>query len=446
MNRRRRLTAIAATASAAAMAAATAMLLSPTASAQGETLWTNPETQAALWVAQNPSDSRAALIQERLVNTPQGNWFTQTEPEGGIEQQVAEVVSGAAAEGAAPVMVVYNIPNRDCAGASSGGAPSHAVYRDWIDRFASELSGPAYIVLEPDVLPLGCDGSDPEQVSQSIGYAAQTLKAADPQAHVYIDIGHSAWLPADTAASMLQGAGLQYADGFSINVSNYRTTEEAIGYAHDIQGIVGSDKGAVIDTSRNGNGPLDPPEPNDWCDPPGRAIGDYPTTSPGVDGIDALLWVKLPGEADGCAGGAGQFIPDLAYTLANNAGPDWPGDIGTDPPTSDVPTSGDPTTGGPTEGDCTAEIVVVSSWNGGWQGEVRVTAGADALDGWTLTWDWPGGQDITSSWNVDIGQSGQTVTASDVGWNGAIASGETRDAFGFIGTGSSASPQIECGA
>ena len=49
---------------------------------------------------------------------------------------------------------------------------------------------------------------------------------------------------------------------------------------------------------------------------------------------------------------------------------------GDDPePTTPTSTpSEEPTTGGPTEGDCTASITAVSTWNGGWQGNVSITA------------------------------------------------------------------------
>ncbi|GAB4002772.1 glycoside hydrolase family 6 protein [Glycomyces albus] len=441
MKPRRRLTAIAAAAGAAGAALTAGLLMAPNASAQGETLWTNPNTQAADWVAANSGDSRAALIDERIAQTPAGTWFAQHNP-GEIQSQVASIVSQAASDGAAPVMVVYNIPDRDCGGHSGGGAPSHSAYRDWVDQFAAGLSGPAYIILEPDTLPHPCAGSERDQ---SLIYAVQTLKNASSQAHVYLDIGNSDWLEPGEAASRLQGAGIQYADGFALNTSNYRTTQESTSYAHQIQNIVGSDKGAVIDTSRNGNGPTPDAE---WCDPPGRAIGQYPTTSPGLNGIDALLWVKLPGEADGCAGSAGQFIPDLAYQLAQAAGSDWPGDQPTDPGTTDDvpddPSSDDPT--GDPGAACTAEIVVVNDWGSGWQADVHITAGSDAIDGWTLNWDWPSGQSISSSWNVDLSQSGSSVTASDVGWNGSVSSNETRNAFGFIGSGQSAVPAVECTA
>jgi endoglucanase len=32
--------------------------------------------------------------------------------------------------------------------------------------------------------------------------------------------------------------------------------------------------------------------------------------------LAAFLWVKLPGEAEGCLAGAGEFVPQRAYELA----------------------------------------------------------------------------------------------------------------------------------
>ncbi|MCD0446722.1 glycoside hydrolase family 6 protein [Glycomyces sp. A-F 0318] len=452
MKRRQRLAAIVAgTATAVATALGAGLLLSPNAgaqdgvTAQAQALWTNPNTQAAEWVAENPNDWRAAMIRDRVAETPAGTWFTQHNPST-IQSQVQGVVSAAAADGAAPIMVVYNIPNRDCGGHSGGGAPDHQSYRQWVDAFAAGLSGPAYIILEPDTLPHDCaDQNQRQQINQSLIHATQAIKNADSQAKVYIDIGNSDWLAPSTAAQRLQDAGVQYADGFALNVSNYRTTQESSDYAHQIQNIIGSNKGAVLDTSRNGNGPLG----SEWCDPTGRAIGSYPTTSTGIAGIDAFLWVKLVGEADGCAGSAGQFIPDLAYQLANAAGSDWPGQVEpTDPvtsddPTSDDPTSDDPTTGGPGEGDCTVHVDVVSDWGSGWQGKVSMTPD-QAVNGWTVSWTWPGSQSVTSSWNTQLSSSGSTVTASDVGWNASVSAGQTKELFGFVASGPAADFDVAC--
>ena len=115
----------------------------------------------------------------------------------------------------------------------------------------------------------------------------------------------------------------------------------------------------------------------------------------------------------------------------------------TDPTTTP---SEDPTTGGPAEGDCTARIEVVNDWGSGWQGKVTITADQGAVDGWDLAWTWPGSQTVQSSWNADLTQSGTSVSAGDVGWNGTIASGQSREVFGFIGTNGGATPTVTCQA
>src|SRR4029450_13638083 len=63
--------------------------------------------------------------------------------------------------------------------------------------------------------------------------------------------------------------------------------------------------GSVVDTSRNGRGPWTPPadhpagDPQDWCNPPDRGLGLRPTLNTGDPLVDALLWVKTPGESGG---------------------------------------------------------------------------------------------------------------------------------------------------
>ena len=108
------------------------------------------------------------------------------------------------------------------------------------------------------------------------------------------------------------------ADGISTNVSNYRSTSAEVTFAKNVISDTGISRlQAVIDTSRNGNGPLG----SEWCDPAGRSIGTPSTNQTGDAKIDAFLWIKLPGEADGCIGTAGDFVPQRAFDLAIAAGP-----------------------------------------------------------------------------------------------------------------------------
>ena len=126
--------------------------------------------------------------------------------------------------------------------------------------------------------------------------------------------------------SGLKQAGIEEADGFSLNVSNYKATETEIKYGKEISKRLGG-KHFVIDTSRNGNGPpVEECKNADgeacWCNPPGRALGTPPTTETADPLVDAYLWLKKPGESDGkCNGGpkAGMFWQERALELARNA-------------------------------------------------------------------------------------------------------------------------------
>ncbi|MFD5249787.1 glycoside hydrolase family 6 protein [Amycolatopsis sp. NPDC058340] len=294
-------------------------LTAGTAQAAPSGFYVDPQTSAARWVAANPNDGRAAVIRDRIANVAQARWFTTTNT-GTVRAQVDAFVGAAAAANQIPIMVVYNIPNRDCGGASSGGAPSHAAYRAWVDEVAAGLAGrPASIVLEPDVLPLmtNCQNAGQQaETSASMAYAGKRLKAGSAAAKVYFDIGHSAWLSPGEAAARLRAAQISAAaDGISTNVSNYRRTADEVAFAGAVLAGIGDGRlRAVVDTSRNGNGPAG----SEWCDPPGRRIGTASTTNTGDWRIDAFLWVKPPGEADGCIAAAGQFVPQRAYELATS--------------------------------------------------------------------------------------------------------------------------------
>jgi endoglucanase len=90
-------------------------------------------------------------------------------------------VRTAASAGAVPVLVAYNIPNRDCSGGySAGGASDGAAYRDWIRRFALGIGARrAVVILEPDALAqLGQCGDPAQQQSRldMLWDAVQVLK------------------------------------------------------------------------------------------------------------------------------------------------------------------------------------------------------------------------------------------------------------------------------
>lgn len=275
------------------------------------TFYVDPKTQAATAAAASTGGTTALL--EKISLTPQamwvGNWATTAQ----TVAEVADYTSRAVAANAIGTMVMYAIPGRDCGSYSEGGVAT-SEYAAWIDAVAGAIVGEPWVILEPDALAqLGdCTGQG-DRVGY-LQYAAQVLDEAG--AVVYIDAGHSAWLSASVAAERLAQVGFDHAAGFSINVSNYQTTANSIAYGEQVSAQLGG-VGYVIDTSRNGNGPS-----SEWCNPRGRALGERPRLVNDSTNLDALLWIKLPGESDGtCNGGpaAGQWWQEIALELATNA-------------------------------------------------------------------------------------------------------------------------------
>lgn len=344
-----------------------------------------------------------------MVDTPSAVWFTKGTPKS-VGQDVRATVNRAQAKGTVPVLVAYNIPFRDCAQFSAGGATDAASYAAWIDAFAAGIGNATVVViLEPDGLGIipwyrqfgtnleWCQPAEADPETAADERFAMLNDAVDrleqqPNASVYLDGTHSAWLGSGDAAQRLVRAGVLRAQGFFLDVSNYRVTEQLAKYGSWIsrcitfatndeeggwrlghydwcasqyfpaspndfstwhlsdewydanQGSAVATTHFVIDTSRNGQGPWTPPagypDPQDWCNPPGRGTGIVPTADTGVALLDAYLWVKIPGESDGeCTRGlgpagstidpewgridppAGQWFPEMALDLARNAVP-----------------------------------------------------------------------------------------------------------------------------
>jgi endoglucanase len=269
--------------------------------------YVDPDSQAARAAATATGDDRAVF--QRIASTPQGFWVTDADP-GTAARQVADYTAAARSAGQTGLLVLYAIPGRDCGAYSAGGTPTDA-YRDWVSGVAAAVVGEPWVVLEPDALAdLGsCDGQG-DRVGM-LRDAAALLDAAG--ARVYLDAGHSGWLPAEDAADRINQVGTAHLTGFALNVSNYHTTEESVRYGEVVSQLTG-DLGYVIDTSRNGNGNPD----GEWCNLRGRALGDDPRPVDDDTALDALLWIKNPGESDGTCGGgpeAGQWWPEIAREL-----------------------------------------------------------------------------------------------------------------------------------
>ncbi|PZG01516.1 cellulase family glycosylhydrolase [Micromonospora deserti] len=106
----------------------------------------------------------------------------------------------------------------------------------------------------------------------------------------------------------------------------------------------------------------------------------------------------------------------------------------TPPATTAPPVTPTPSTTPPGGGaGCAATYSIVGQWPGGFQGEVRVTAGGSAIRGWTVTWPLGSGQAVNQAWNATVTTSGSNVTARNMGYNGSLGAG-AHTTFGFIGS------------
>ncbi|HSC88998.1 MAG TPA: glycoside hydrolase family 6 protein, partial [Polyangiaceae bacterium] len=166
---------------------------------------------------------------------------------------------------------------------------------------------PVVVILEPDAIGHFQECLSDAQKAERMMLLHDAVKVLrqSPNTAVYLDAGHARWVPVDEIAVRLRRAGVEDAHGFSLNTSNYVSTEENLAYGQKVSAVLGG-KHFVIDTSRNGAGPFEGAKTAEeaWCNPPGRKLGHAPTSSTGDALCDGFLWLKRPGESDGeCNGG-----------------------------------------------------------------------------------------------------------------------------------------------
>ena len=150
------------------------------------------------------------------------------------------------------VLVLYDLPDRDCAAKASAGelplGDGESRYRtEVVDALAARLRAHGgqriVVVLEPDSLPniatnldVGtCRAAEPAY-RRSIAYAVRTL--AMPHVSLYLDAAHAGWLGWDGNRAKIariyrevldQAGGVGLVRGFSTNVSNFNTLADGDG-------------------------------------------------------------------------------------------------------------------------------------------------------------------------------------------------------------------------
>ncbi|WBB76092.1 cellulose-binding domain-containing protein [Micromonospora sp. WMMD1128] len=87
---------------------------------------------------------------------------------------------------------------------------------------------------------------------------------------------------------------------------------------------------------------------------------------------------------------------------------------------------------------CRVDYTVAAQWSGGFTANVNLTNLGDPLNGWTVTWSFGAGQTVSQAWSADITQTGASVRAANVSYNGSLGTNATTS-FGFNGTWNNAS-------
>ena len=184
-----------------ATAAALAAVRAPAARAQDVRFDADPAHSNAARQAkqyERAGRHRDAARMRALSLVPQARWFNGGTPKQ-VRRGVDEAVTAAAERQAVPVLVAYNVPNRDCSLYSAGGARNARGYRAWVTAFARGIGDrPALVVLEPDALAGLCGTGRLDHLRGAVDRLARA------QTSVYIDAGHSNWLPARVMARRLR--------------------------------------------------------------------------------------------------------------------------------------------------------------------------------------------------------------------------------------------------
>ncbi|WP_112466957.1 glycoside hydrolase family 6 protein [Streptomyces triticisoli] len=286
--------------------------------------WVNPDSKAAQQVAAYVKAGKKADAEQirKIAEQPTGQWIGPENP----EEEARGFTEAADRAGRTALLVLYNVPHRDCGQYSQGGAGDGDAYRAWVDGVAKGIGDrAATVILEPDAVLHLVDGCTPEEFQGErydlLKGAIERLKSLK-NTKVYLDAGNAGWGHPDQIFEPLRRAGVEQADGFAVNVSNFYSTEDSLAYGKQLSAKIGG-KHFVVDTSRNGNGPYTEGDPGErWCNPPGRALGETPSTRTADPLVDAYLWVKRPGESDGtCKGGpkAGDWWAEYALELAKTS-------------------------------------------------------------------------------------------------------------------------------
>ncbi|ORX49021.1 cellulase A [Piromyces finnis] len=320
------------------------------------TLYSNFKFQAEVQSSINKLSGSLAEKAKKVKYVPTAAWLAWEGAPAEVPQYLDEAGSNTV------VFVLYMIPTRDCnANASAGGSSNIEKYKGYVDKIYNTINqypnSRIVMILEPDTIGnlVTANNDNCRNVQnmhkQALSYAISKF-GTQSNVRVYLDAAHGAWLSshADKTAQVikeiLNNAGNGKLRGISTNVSNYQTVNDEYNYhmrlnsALENLGVRGMK--FIVDTSRNGaniSGAFN--ASGTWCNFKGAGLGARPQGSPDPSKplLDAYMWIKTPGEADGSSSGsradpvcarydslqgapdAGSWFHDYFVMLVQNANP-----------------------------------------------------------------------------------------------------------------------------
>ncbi|MFG1660036.1 cellulose binding domain-containing protein [Micromonospora chersina] len=152
------------------------------------------------------------------------------------------------------------------------------------------------------------------------------------------------------------------------------------------------------------------------------------TTYSGCSAGHPVVWAAfdeghIAAPQDGATGDSGYrtWVPGVVWSFFTQFQGSTPTPDPTTPtPGPTTPTPG-PTTPTPGSGACRV-TATVNAWNNGLTEDITVTnTGTSTINGWSLVFTLPGGQNIVGGWNATYAPTSGQVTARNVDYNATLA-------------------------
>nr|BAH59082.1 cellulase [Coniophora puteana] len=307
----------------------------------GYQIFLNPEYASEVQAAiPSITDSAVAAKALKVAEVPVFFWLDQVAKVPDLETYLAAADKQGKSSGQKQLLqiVVYDLPDRDCAANASNGEFSisddgQAKYENYIDQIVAIVKKYPDVrvvaVVEPDSMGNLVTNMDLPKCSAAaptyktcINYAIAQLSSAG--VYMYVDAGHAGWLgwpnnlapAAQLFGELYETSGKSaYFRGLATNVANYNAlntsspdpcTQNAPNYDEMLyinalspllqqQGFSAQ---FIVDQGRSGVQNIRNAW-GDWCNIKGAGFGIRPTTDTGSPLIDSIVWVKPGGECDG---------------------------------------------------------------------------------------------------------------------------------------------------